>query len=210
MDFIRNYLGALVSGSITLAWTCAIFVSLETPFPRSKVTVGSRLKAIVFWTVYGFFVSLIGYGLAALWSPFNVKPVVTQLAPPGLPAPLGLAIAAIAAAFIGDFFYYWCHRAQHRFFWRYHAVHHSVREMSGLTAYHHVSEQVFEFFLYSIPMTLFINSPYDTPVLALLLQFQGNYLHSPTRLHLGFLGRYLADNRFHRIHHSMGGCPGRC
>ena len=32
---------------------------------------------------------------------------------------------------------------------------------------------------------------------------QGNYLHSPIRLHLGVLGRYIVDNRVHRIHHSL-------
>jgi sterol desaturase/sphingolipid hydroxylase (fatty acid hydroxylase superfamily) len=205
MDFIRNYLSAIVGAGVTLAWTCAIFVTIETLFlrPGARVTVASRLKAIVFWTVYSAIITLIAYGLNGLWTPLHVKPLLPRLAPPGLPEPLAVGVAAVASAFIGDFFYYWCHRAQHRFFWRFHAVHHSVREMSGLTAYHHFSEQIFEFALYSVPMTLFINSPYDVPVLGTLLAFQGNYLHSPTRLNPGFLGRYFADNRFHRIHHSM-------
>ena len=38
----------------------------------------------------------------------------------------------------------------------------------------------------------------------LLVSLQGYYLHSPVRLHLGpVLRRVIADNRFHRIHHSV-------
>ena len=40
-------------------------------------------------------------------------------------------------------------------------------------------------------------------LIQLFVMAQGNFLHSPTRLHLGpIVRRILADNRFHRIHHS--------
>jgi sterol desaturase/sphingolipid hydroxylase (fatty acid hydroxylase superfamily) len=204
MDFLKIYIGELSQGGVGIAWTAAIFLAIETLFPRRgvKVSTLSRLKAIVFWMVYGAVIVLMAHGMTLLWTPLGIKPLIPRLAPAALPV-VGVAAAGVVAAYIGDFFYYWCHRAQHRFFWRFHAVHHSVREMNGLTAYHHVSEQLFQFALYSAPLSLLIDSPYSVPILGTLLAFQGNYQHSPTRLNFGRLGRHFVDNRFHRIHHSL-------
>jgi sterol desaturase/sphingolipid hydroxylase (fatty acid hydroxylase superfamily) len=104
---------------------------------------------------------------------------------------------------VGDFFYYWCHRAQHRFLWRFHAVHHSVRELSGVAAYHHITEEAMKVVLYALPIGFFIDDPLGIPILGVILGVQGHYLHSITRLNLGPLGRVIQDNRFHRIHHSI-------
>jgi sterol desaturase/sphingolipid hydroxylase (fatty acid hydroxylase superfamily) len=205
MEFVRTYLGELLASSFTLAWTCAFFLCIETLFPRAgvRVTVASRLKSIVFWMVYSAVIILIAHGLMIVWRPLGVHPLLSTLAPAWLPTPAGIVVAAIASAFIGDFFYYWCHRAQHRFLWRFHAVHHSVREMSGVSAWHHVSEEFVQFALYSAPLAFFIDSPYGVPVLGAVLAWQGNFLHSPTRLSFGPFRRYLVDNRVHRIHHSL-------
>ena len=50
----------------------------------------------------------------------------------------------LAAAAVYDFFFYWCHRAEHRWLWRFHAVHHSIRDMNAVNAYHHPTEPVFQ------------------------------------------------------------------
>lgn len=205
MDFVRSFIGEQAIGDIGLAETAALFIALEFFFLRrgSKVTLAARLKAIVFWNIYGVIVGLMAHGLALVWAPVGIKPLLPTLAPAGLPPVAAAAIGAVAAAYLGDLVYYGCHRIQHRFFWRFHAVHHSVRDMNGLTAYHHVSEQLFQFALYSVPLSLLIDSPYAAPVFGSLLALQGNYLHSPIRLNFGPLGRYFVDNRFHRIHHSL-------
>jgi sterol desaturase/sphingolipid hydroxylase (fatty acid hydroxylase superfamily) len=205
MEFVRSFVGELAVGDIGLFETAVLFVALEYFLlrPGAKVSLGSRLKAIVFWNVYGVVVGLMAHGLTLLWAPLGVRPLLPTLAPHGLPPVAAAALGAVSAAYLGDLVYYWCHRLQHRFFWRFHAVHHSVREMSGLTAYHHVSEQLFQFALYSAPLSLLIDSPYAVPVFGSLLALQGNYLHSPIRLNFGPLGRYFVDNRFHRIHHSL-------
>ena len=205
IEFVRTYLGEIVQWGIDFAGTCAFFVALETLAPRRGIrpSVGSRLKALVFWMVYGALIILIAHGLTTLWAPLGIKPVLASLAPAHVPPLVSAAIGAVAAAYIGDFVYYWAHRAQHRFFWRFHAVHHSVREMSGITGYHHFSEQLFQFVLYAIPLSFLIDGPYTIPIVGALLAQQGNYLHSPTWLNFGPLGRYFVDNRFHRIHHSI-------
>jgi sterol desaturase/sphingolipid hydroxylase (fatty acid hydroxylase superfamily) len=161
------------------------------------------LKAAVFWAVWVPFTLLIALTFRALWAQIGVQPLLPSLAPAGLPRIPALVIGALAAAVVGDFFYYWCHRAQHRFFWRFHAVHHSVREMSGTAAYHHVTEEVFKLALYVLPLGFFTTDPYAIPVLGALLGLHGNYLHSPIRIHFGRFGRVIQDNRFHRIHHSI-------
>jgi len=203
VELIRTYFGDLANACFGIALSCGFFVGLERLFPRhgGGVSMASRVKAVLFWSVNASIMIVIGYGVRALWDPLGVKPLLPTLAA-GLPAPVSLVVGAIAAAFIGDFFYYWCHRAQHRFFWRFHAVHHSVREMSGITAYHHFTEGLFEFALYIAPMSLLTDSPNAIPIIGSLLAWQGNYEHSPTRLNFGPLGRYFVDNRFHRIHHS--------
>jgi sterol desaturase/sphingolipid hydroxylase (fatty acid hydroxylase superfamily) len=205
MDFIRTYSSELALFGFGLAQTCAVFVVLETLLPRvgARPSIGSRLKAIVFWMVYGAVIIMMAHALTLVWAPLGVKPLFAVFGPASWPPLVKAALGVVAAAYIGDLVYYWCHRIQHRFFWRFHAVHHSVREMSGVTAYHHVSEELFQFALYSIPLSLLVDSPYSIPIVGVLLAQQGNYLHSPTRVNFGPLGRYFVDNRFHRIHHSI-------
>lgn len=187
MPIAQAWLGGILSYDLALAWAFALILPLELALPRkgSTVSLVSRLRAAAFWLTW-VPVTIATLLLArVIWGALGIRPLVDSLAPALLPHGVSLVVGAIAAAFVGDFFYYWCHRAQHRFLWRFHAVHHSVRELSGMSAYHH------------------INDPLGTPILGLLLGWQGHYLHSVTRLNLGPLGRVIQDNRFHRIHHSI-------
>ncbi|MBV9995944.1 MAG: sterol desaturase family protein [Caulobacteraceae bacterium] len=201
LAFVRD-VADLDSG---LVWTLLFFIALETiaPRPGLKVSTASRVRALVFWSVYNAAIVLLFYLIQPLWHALSFKPLIPSLAPTGLPRPVAIVIGCVAAAYVGDFVYYWCHRFQHRFLWRFHAVHHSVREMSGITAYHHFSEEVTQFVLYVIPLSIFTRDPYSIPILGLLLGLQGSYLHSQTRTNFGKFGRYFSDNRFHRIHHSI-------
>jgi sterol desaturase/sphingolipid hydroxylase (fatty acid hydroxylase superfamily) len=184
----------------------ALLATFENFFPRpaeAPPSMVSRSKAVVFWLVY----FVVGALLMRAMQPFNaalgIKPLFPSLEPDFLPRPVAIAIAVLASAVIGDFFYYWCHRFQHRFLWSFHAVHHSVREMSVMTAYHHVSEPIMKAVLYGLPLSFFIKDPYAVPTLGVLLGLHGNYLHSTTRLNFGPLGHWIQDNRIHRIHHSI-------
>jgi sterol desaturase/sphingolipid hydroxylase (fatty acid hydroxylase superfamily) len=200
-DFLRDDAGYVS----TLALVFAVFIPLErltTRDPRPP-PLGAYAKTFVFWLAYIPSVMVTNQLFGLVWRPLGVRPLLPSLAPAGWPAPLAAVAGALAAALVGDFFYYWCHRAQHRFFWRFHAVHHSVRRMHGPGAYHHVSEAAFKLVLYSVPLAFFTQDAFSLPVLGGILAWEGYYLHSPTRLHFGPLGRVLIDNRFHRIHHSL-------
>lgn len=115
------------------------------------------------------------------------------------PALLSIPLAAL----LYDFFYYWLHRAQHAmpFLWRLHAVHHSVEELGALGGYHHVSEAPLKALLVAIPAALFL--PLPSGLVGFLIGFHGIYLHSATRLNFGRFAKVIADNRTHRIHHSL-------
>ena len=120
--------------------------------------------------------------------------------------PIVVALGILVPLWAFDFFYYWFHRAQHRFevLWRFHRVHHSIVHLNCLNSYHHVFEEMFRFPFIAIPMALLLKV--DVPQLVLLSAFVGtwgHYIHSDTRIHLGAFGSVFGDNANHRIHHSI-------
>jgi sterol desaturase/sphingolipid hydroxylase (fatty acid hydroxylase superfamily) len=119
---------------------------------------------------------------------------------------MGWLAAALGIAIVGNFFYYWFHRAQHRFgwLWRFHSVHHSITEMSATASYHHVTEDLFQYVAVTIPMAILLGvQSGPVPWLVVVLAgTQAYFIHSSVRLNFGPLRYLLCDNRFHRIHHS--------
>lgn len=198
--------GDLLLSYASLVFVLGYLVLVEVLFPRlgsPRPSWRSRGKALVFWLIYSASGAVLIPVLAQLYAALHIQPLFPSLAPGFLPRPVALALAAVLGAIVGDFFYYWCHRFEHRFLWRFHATHHAVREMSAVTAYHHVAEPLMKAVLYLLPVSLFTHDPYGAPVIGALMGLQGHYLHSTTRLNFGPLGRLIQDNRFHRIHHSI-------
>jgi sterol desaturase/sphingolipid hydroxylase (fatty acid hydroxylase superfamily) len=205
VTFLSSLAHQALSAAVGLIWLMVLFTVIESVFPRpeEKASHRARLKGLFFTVISAPFILVTAQLFSLVWVPLHVNPLLPELAPSGLPRPLAVVISCVAACFVGDFFYYWAHRAQHRFFWRFHAVHHSVRQMSGVAAYHHVSETLFKIVLYAVPLGLLTQDPLGLPVVGALVARQGDYLHSPTRLNFGPLGRYFVDNRFHRVHHAI-------
>ena len=113
--------------------------------------------------------------------------------------------AFLALTFVVDFFQYWAHRAYHRFgfLWKFHAVHHSPRDLSVLHNFGHPLEKIVTFFLVTIPATLILGVGGDQFLLiTAFFVIQGDLVHSKATLHFGKLGSVLVDNRFHFLHHS--------
>lgn len=118
----------------------------------------------------------------------------------------GWLIAVVGIAMAGNFFYYWLHRAQHRFgwLWRFHSVHHSITEMSATASYHHVAEDLFQFAAVTLPMSVLLGVA-SGPVPWIVIVLAGThtyFIHSSARFSLGPLGYVICDNRYHRLHHS--------
>ncbi len=91
------------------------------------------------------------------------------------------------------------------FLWRFHAVHHSLREMNAWNSNHHFTEEIFRIPFVAIPLSLlFQGDPgYVPAIIIYVMRMQGQFEHSSTKFNLGFLRYIIADNRYHRIHHSI-------
>ena len=210
-------LAAAAHGILDYGWrilyASVIFSVLELVFGHNRYSMASRLRSIGFWVLY--IAITVGFMTVfnALWSRLGVTPLLTvslgalAASPHKAVNVLGWFVTPVAAVIVGDFFYYWFHRAQHsnRFLWAFHSEHHALREMSAFNSAHHFTEEIFRIPFVMIPMSLLIRvDPGFAPAIVwLLIGVQGQYIHSHTRFNLGLLRYVVADNRFHRIHHSL-------
>jgi sterol desaturase/sphingolipid hydroxylase (fatty acid hydroxylase superfamily) len=105
-----------------------------------------------------------------------------------------------------DFFYYWMHRAQHKFslLWDQHAVHHSDEHLNVTTGSRmHLTEFLFQSIAIAVPMTLFFKiTPATSAVLASVFSGWSFFIHMNLRLSLGPFSWLIAGPQVHRIHHS--------
>jgi sterol desaturase/sphingolipid hydroxylase (fatty acid hydroxylase superfamily) len=116
------------------------------------------------------------------------------------------ALLVVLALLIFDFFYYWYHRMQHTvsFFWEFHKTHHSIKNLNSIVSYHHVLEEFFRIPFITFPLAILIKI--DAPTLAILSSFfavYGQFIHMNSKISLGPLRLFFADNYYHRIHHSL-------
>jgi sterol desaturase/sphingolipid hydroxylase (fatty acid hydroxylase superfamily) len=186
--------------------------ALEYLLPASHYSLKSRLRGAWHWLIYiaastfawAFSIAAFDWlGIRPLWT-VNFGSLIHSTNPVVL-ACLQI-LAAIVVAMIGDFFYYWFHRLQHAVpvLWRFHAVHHSLREMGALNNNHHILEDFFRLPFVALPLTLVrFDSGYVPAIAVALLGVQPIFEHACTRLHLGPLRYIFGDPRFHRIHHSL-------
>lgn len=183
-----------------------ILTVLEILVSRQRQTLRCRLNGVVIWAAYIPISVCIYKGLYALWDWLGITALLnfSLIRSLGWAGPVAIILAACCSALVADFFLYWYHRAQHRLLWRFHAVHHSIRDLNAINSYHHVSEALFSGVLIALPTTLIVVDYGPTvPVLVFLTSLQAVYLHSPTRLNAGPLRAMLGDNVWHRVHHSL-------
>jgi sterol desaturase/sphingolipid hydroxylase (fatty acid hydroxylase superfamily) len=209
-----SFFGSLAA-NVVAAWqafgsVAVILWGIERLFPKGSVSAESQLRAAKYWLFAG-----VGSGLAFTIyghiadtlqpQPLFVIPLNRWFAHPWIHWSL-YVITPMIGVILYDFFDYWMHRAQHRWFWNFHSIHHSIEELSGINSYFHWTEQLFRVVFIIMPAAYIVGiDSIKTAALAeLLVRVQGYYLHSPTRIHVGpVLRRLIADNRFHRIHHSI-------
>lgn len=189
-----------------VVWTFgfSVMTAVELLAPRERHSLRGRLPGLLFWAIW-LAISGVAYaGFRTLWSALGIAPLITLPTGAGWQAPVAWVVAPLIGAAIYDFFFYWCHRAQHRWLWRYHAVHHSIREMSAVNAFHHPIEPFVQILLIAIPTSLIASEAGPVvPAMLVLMHLQASFIHTPSRWHLGPLSSVIVDNRFHRIHHSV-------
>lgn len=111
----------------------------------------------------------------------------------------------IAALFVADFFRYWFHRAQHHYplLWRFHAVHHSPRDLDVLHNITHPVEQLGSLLLIAIPTAFLIGvDAGQLYVVSAFFAVHGHLIHMNVPVHFGPFRHLICDNRYHFLHHS--------
>ncbi len=200
----------IVQTSIAL-WAAITLVTCETFLARGRPTWRGRLRALRFWAIYLPVQAALILAVALATRALGLKPLLDlKLSPPATLTPWlrwPLTVAAlVAAAAVSDFCYYWMHRAQHAvpLFWRFHAVHHAIRDLNAVNAYHHCSEELLRAAFIALPAALLVRiEAGEAMIVSCLIVFQMWWIHAPLRVGWGPFRRVLSDGHFHRIHHSL-------
>jgi sterol desaturase/sphingolipid hydroxylase (fatty acid hydroxylase superfamily) len=192
----------IVFGLVVFA---VIFIPLERMFalhPRRVLRQGWRTD-LVHYLVNG----------AAL----KVSLVVAVVAVGGalrvfVPAPLRMAVGAspgwvqivagLAIAMVGG---YAGHRAAHEvpLLWRFHRVHHSVREMDWLAANHlHPLDETFVRSAAVLPLYALGFGRLSLGAFIVLITLQAIFIHANVRMTFGPLRWVIATPQFHHWHHA--------
>jgi len=117
-----------------------------------------------------------------------------------------LALQFVAAMAIADFFQYWVHRAFHAvpWLWRFHAIHHSSREMDWLAGSRlHLFDVVATRSITFIPLFVLGFAPKALMAYLVFVAFQAVWLHANLRFRVGWLRRVFATPAFHHWHHAV-------
>jgi sterol desaturase/sphingolipid hydroxylase (fatty acid hydroxylase superfamily) len=119
---------------------------------------------------------------------------------------LPFIVELLFAFFITDVFQYWAHRIFHsnRYFWRFHAVHHSTRTMDWLAGSRTHFVDIFVTRSASfIPLYFCGFSPLVFNVYIVLISIHAVFIHANTRLNIGFLRFLFTTPQYHHWHHCI-------
>jgi len=190
----------------------AIFIPLE----RLWAVRPQRVFRRAVWTDLGYYflnslllsVLLILPVAAVGWVLHAVVPTPLLALTAGLPVAVRLALALV----VGEFGYYWAHRAMHTvpWLWRVHAVHHSAEHVDWLVNTRaHPLDLVFSRLAAFIPMYVFglaqpIQNVADSVSIGVVLvgTVWGFFIHANLRWRFGPLEWLVATPAFHHWHHT--------
>ncbi|MEZ6072651.1 MAG: sterol desaturase family protein [Pirellulales bacterium] len=115
-------------------------------------------------------------------------------------------LIAVIYLVVFDFFYYWYHRAQHRWslLWRIHELHHSDTELNITTSLRtHWLEKPVQQCLVMLPTVLVVGvdiaALYWTAIIGQLWEMA---THANVRWHLPRMANFVCNPGVHRVHHS--------
>jgi sterol desaturase/sphingolipid hydroxylase (fatty acid hydroxylase superfamily) len=189
-----------IAGVLLLLTVC---VALEQVATIERFTLRQRIPGAVFNALGAALGGLLAWILQQCWHTVGLSPFIVPLYDWLSRFPFGWAFYFLAIYLAVDFLTYWRHRAEHRFFWPIHVVHHSPRELHAANDIGHPLQVIPDLLLVWFPLSLIQLHGPGTPVAVTLLSaLLSVYIHSPIDIHFGPLRRLIVDNRFHRIHHS--------
>ncbi|VBA37363.1 hypothetical protein LAUMK191_01871 [Mycobacterium attenuatum] len=191
--------------AVKLAILATIFIPLERLFalhPRQVLRRGWRTD-VVHYLVNGAArkVGLVGAVAVAGTALQALVPATFRAAVVGNPGWLQV-VAALAITAVGG---YAGHRAMHEVpvLWRFHRVHHSVREMDWLAAAHmHPLDQIAIRSAAVVPLYALGFGRVGLGAIVILLTLQDIFIHANLRLTCRPLSWLIATPQFHHWHHA--------
>jgi sterol desaturase/sphingolipid hydroxylase (fatty acid hydroxylase superfamily) len=203
---LLEIVGGLAAGIVQALYIILIACLIERCSVLERYSIAARIPGILMNLAQVVLSAALIWPIAKLWDLLGVGGFITiplwrWLAPLGAG---GYALQWLIALMFSDFLVYWRHRAEHRWFWPIHVVHHAPTELHAANDIGHPAQVWINALFVSIPLSLIQFDGPGTPVCILfVVTLLSYYIHSPVDLHFGPLRKLLVDNRFHRIHHSL-------
>ena len=110
------------------------------------------------------------------------------------------------AIFLADFLAWFQHWVKHKvpWFWHFHAVHHSDRQLNAFTDFRfHFMEYFISRPIVMIPLLMFDVQVPHIVVFSLFQTWQTRFYHANIKSDLGFLRYLFVTPQSHRVHHSI-------
>lgn len=205
---------------IALALVSAVFFLLERKWPALQTAYGRPWRRPGFWTdaAYWLFTPLVTRVVTRVTLIVALVVAALLLGAPrsadglrefiessptwasSLPLPLQVVLVFVLA----DFFGYWQHRLFHRgWFWKLHAVHHSSRALTWISAVReHPLNDALAKVMSVVPLFIIGFRPGVVAAYVPLLTLYALLLHANVSWSYGPLRYVLASPAFHRWHHT--------
>ena len=206
-DFDRRLYFGLDWFLLNLLVFALVFVPLERVFP---LKAGHRVLRAGWTTdVAHFFVNHVGIKLLTFLSLWPATTLARELGAQELwrhvsSQPIWLQVLELML--LADLVQYWVHRAFHRWprLWRFHAIHHSIREMDWLAGSRlHLGDVVVTRALVVLPAFLLGFSEPALYAWLVIIALHGVLNHVNMRFRLGPIEHLVVTPRFHYWHHAV-------
>ncbi|HEY7740401.1 MAG TPA: sterol desaturase family protein [Steroidobacteraceae bacterium] len=206
-DFDRRIHFGLDWFLLNLLVFAVVFVPLERAFPLRP---GQRVLRAGWSTDVGyFFANHVGIQLLtflSLWPALALAQALGMDRVSRVVAAQPVWLQVLELMLLADLMQYWVHRAFHRWplLWRFHAVHHSIREMDWLAGSRlHLVDVVVTRALVVLPAFVLGFAEPALYAWLVVIALHGVLNHVNLRFRLRFLEPLLVTPRFHHWHHAV-------
>ena len=205
--------------SLLLSWPAFLWIEKRSPAQRTAVPTSNykfnwlvTFSNLLLAPCFAAFIALLTLNIAAS-SGLPSLELPTDGISIGIPAAdlviQGMVIFLVAC-FLGDFSYYWWHRAQHTFpvLWELHKLHHSDENLNSTTIFRShflepAGQALFRGLSIGLVFELTPQSIFAAVMGGLLLGLWDYFIHANVRIDALYrLTPFFSNPQFHWIHHS--------
>jgi len=152
-----NALAYLTGGILPVLYTLAVCTLIERFAALEHHSIAARLPGAMMNIVEVVGSAALSWPVGELLRHSRIGSIFTiplwrLLQPMGA---AGYAIQILILVVTADFLAYWQHRAEHRWFWPIHAVHHAPTELHAANSIGHPAQIWFRLLFITIPLSLF-------------------------------------------------------